>query len=252
MDKKTIIVKTSSSNLWWGIYGLCGKTGWEDLTLFDEKGEKIAWVCLCTKGYMRASIDNSDDEEIEKAYNEAVEKYLADNKSEEDSDDYKALYNTYYNDSETDNLQESEMEKAYKEVVEKYLADDKCHYRFYYDNKDDSDFYEVPYNAPKNNKGVKPSSVEIWHPDEGIGIKTIETGILDFAKRYLGLEDCSIKIEESESLEESIEALKDYKLTFNGENPVKIEFSEDVIEELSILWKTSKIEVLAKLKKAVY
>lgn len=206
MYKKTITVKTSSSNLWWGIYGLCGKTGWEDLDLFYENGERIGGVCLNAKSYLRAAIAD---------------------------------------------LREEESEKTFVEAIEQYLADDKCHYWFYYDKKEDSDFYEVPYNAPKNDKGVKPRFADIWHTDEGIGIETIKTGISDFAKRYLDLNDCYVEIEDDETLEDYIKSFNDYEQKYNGSNPVKIAFSEEVVEELSILWGKSKIEVLEKLNKAI-
>lgn len=74
-----LIVEPESSNLWWGIYGLTKKIGWEDLTIFYENGDRIGKVCLNTKEYLRANLDDlkSDPNEIEFA--KAVENYLNDN-----------------------------------------------------------------------------------------------------------------------------------------------------------------------------
>lgn len=75
-----IIVRPESENLWWGVYGFCEKTGWEDLNLFDENEELIGRVCLNSKSYLRAEVDNLKNIHEEKEFVEAIEKYLADNK----------------------------------------------------------------------------------------------------------------------------------------------------------------------------
>jgi len=159
MKKNKIIVRPTSSNLWWGIYGFCEKTGWEDLNLFYENHERIGSLCLNSKSYLRAGLDDLK------------------------------------NDSE---------EKEFVDAIAAYLADNKCHYWYYYDDKDDEDFYEVNYIAPKNAKGVKPRTMDIWHPDEVIGISTIESAIKTWAKEHLKIDDCEIKIENEESFEESL------------------------------------------------
>lgn len=67
MNPINIIVKTTSSNLWWGIYGLTTKISWEDLNLFYGNEEKIGSVCLNTKKYLRDSLPDlqNDKDELE-------------------------------------------------------------------------------------------------------------------------------------------------------------------------------------------
>lgn len=206
MEKVKIIVRPESANLWWGIYGFCEKTGWEDLNLFYDNEERIGGVCLNSKGYLRVGL-----EEL---------------KNEPD-------------------------EKEFVEAVENYLADKKCHYWYYYDDKAAEDFYEVPYSAPKNDKDVKPCFMDIWHPDEGIGISTIESGIKAWAKEHLEIEDCEVKIENDESLEDSLKSFEDNKNLFGGESKIEIKFSDDLVEELSQHWKKTKDEVLRKLENSI-
>ena len=202
-----IIVKPTSSNLWWGIYGLTEKIGWEDLILFFEDGQRIGKVCLNTKQYLRVGLEDlrKDKEEVE-----------------------------------------------FVKAIENYLIDNQFHYWYYYDKRGDDDFHEVSYeNAPKNKNGIKPRFIDIWHPDENIGISTIKSTVKEFAKKFLKIENCVVKIEDIEDLEDSIKSFEENEKLFGGKNPVKIAFSKEVIGELSNLWEKTEEEVLSKLKKGI-
>jgi len=205
MEATKIIVKTESSNLWWGIYGLCDKVGWEDLELFYESGERIGAACLNTKSYLRNALNDLLDKEDEKEFSDAVQKYLSDH---------------------------------------------ICHYWFYYDEPGDEDFQEVNYDAPKNEKGVKPRFIDIWHPDEEIDLKTIETGVSLFMKDFLGIENCIVEIIEAEPLEEAVRSFKLHQERFGGSD-VKVEFSDELISELSERLKMEKKDVLEKLNLSI-
>ncbi|MEP0266854.1 hypothetical protein [Dokdonia sp.] len=206
MKKNKIIVRAESYNLWWGIYGFCEKTGWEDLNLFYENEERIGAVCLNGKGYLRAGLDD------------------------------------IRNDSE---------QEDFVEAIEKYLVDNTCHYWYYYDDKSDEDFYEVPFEAPKNNKGVKPRFIEIWHPDEGIGISTIENAVKAFAKKHLGIEECDVEIQDDESFEESLKSFEENIDLFGDGSKIEIKFTDKLIEELSQHWNKPKDEVIKKLENSI-
>ncbi|SHG45999.1 hypothetical protein SAMN05421866_0521 [Chryseobacterium oranimense] len=205
MAAEKIIVKTESSNLWWGIYGLCEKAGWEDLELFYESGEKAGAVCLNTKGYLRNALDE---------------------------------------------LLNKKHEKEFYDAVQEYLSDNVCHYWFYYDEPEDEDFQEVNYDAPKNGKGVKPRFIDIWHPDEGIDLEIIETGVKSFAKDFLGIENCIVEVADTEPLEEAVNSFKLHQERFGGED-VKIEFSDELISELSKRLKMEKKDVFEKLNSSI-
>ena len=206
MEKVKIIVRPESANLWWGIYGFCEKIGWEDLNLYYENEERIGFVCLNTKAYLRAGLDD---------------------------------------------LRKYPVERDFVNAIEKYLADNKCYYWYFYGDKDDEYFYEVPYSAPKNDKGVKPRSMEIWHPDEGIGISTIESGIKSWAKEHLDIQNCEIKIENDESFEDSLKSFEEKEKLFGGESRIEVRFTDELVDELSRHWKKPKAEVLKKLKNSI-
>jgi len=76
MMKYKIIAKTNSYNLWWGIFDLCEKVGWEDLSLFNEKDEKLAAFCLCSKGYLLHAKETLTNDPEEKEFVEDIERFL--------------------------------------------------------------------------------------------------------------------------------------------------------------------------------
>lgn len=196
-----LIVKTTSCNIWWGIYGLTGKSGWEDLHISNQDREKICTVCLNAKAYLREGMEELDAEE-------------------------------------------GDLIRAVKD----YLADNKIHYRYFYQERDDPDFYEVPFAAPVNEKGVKPSSLEIWHPHERIGVSTIKTAIQAFAMKFLAIEDCEVTFEHIMPLEEAISSLEEtYKLAGHTV-PKRRNLSKKSLGEIAELWQMSEKEVLLKFK----
>lgn len=97
MNKMKLIVKTGSANLWWGIYGFCEKTGWEDLDIFNDKEEKIGAFCLNTKRYLRSGVEDLRTDPGELEFVQAIDKYLEDNRIH---------YWYYYNDSSCENFYE--------------------------------------------------------------------------------------------------------------------------------------------------
>ncbi|MGB3467474.1 MAG: hypothetical protein WBA74_19470 [Cyclobacteriaceae bacterium] len=150
-----------------------------------------------------------------------------------------------------DNLKNDPEEKDLAEAIEKYLSDNKCYYWYYYDKKDDEDFYQVPYLAPKNNKGVKPRFMDIWHPDEAIGLLTIESAIKTWAKEHLEIEECEIEIQNEDSLEESLSSFMEDEALFGDNSKVEIKLADKLIDELSQYWGLSAEEVLKKLENSV-
>jgi hypothetical protein len=202
----TLTVKPTSSNLWWGIYGLTEKIGWEDLNIFNANGEKIGFVCLNSRQYLRAE--------------------LAD-------------------------LRNNPEDIAHATAIEVHLREIQISYWYYYDTEGSEDFYEVPYKAPKNPAGINPSALEIWHPHETIGISTIESAVKAFAKTFLDINDCQVKIENVEAFEKSVKSFRENEVLFSGDHPIEIEFSKELISELSTLWKKPKEEVLLRLKKSI-
>ena len=141
--------------------------------------------------------------------------------------------------------------KKFVKDVKNHLDGNNLTYRYYYhDSIDDEDFYEVPYDAPKNEKGFKPSYLEIWHTDEAIDLYTIENAVQNFALKFYNIKGCKVVVNSDITLEQAVETFKNEQENWGNSAEVKIEFTENLINELSNLWKISKNEVLLKLENA--
>jgi hypothetical protein len=207
MDRVRLIVRTESANLWWGIYGFCEKTGWEDLNIFNDRDEKVGAFCLNAKRYLRKGVED---------------------------------------------LRTEPSEDSFVRAIDKYLADNKIHYWYYYnDDSFDENFFEVPYEAPRNQKGEKPRYLDIWHPNESIDISTIQSAVKDFAGTFLKLDNVNIQIEEGEGLEGSLKSYKEHLKHFGPDGQIEVAFTDDVIKQLSVLWDKSADETLEKLQRSV-
>jgi hypothetical protein len=92
-----IVVRTTSADLWWGIYQITSNTGWEDLYLLDENGKNLAWFCLETKSHLWASLQAEKDDLDSLDFTNAVKSYLKCNKIH---------YWFTYDDKNSDNFHE--------------------------------------------------------------------------------------------------------------------------------------------------
>ena len=81
-NQKTIYVKTSSYNLWWGIYGLSGLSSWEDIYIYDDPTTvvKLGSTCICTKNYFRCALEDLEGDPEEKEFVDQINAYLSDDK----------------------------------------------------------------------------------------------------------------------------------------------------------------------------
>lgn len=201
-----IYIETNSYDIWWGIYGLSYKTGWEDVNIFDQDNNKIGYFCLNTKAYLRHSLNciNIKDEE----------------------------------------------DRVFKKLTEEYLTDDKCHFWYCYDQKSDEDFYEVPYEAPKNQFGIKPSYIELWHPDEAIDLSTLFDAVKIFITKFLKIDEekYDLEIKDQIPIDEAISSFKEHMEIF-GNSDIPIAFSDELIEDLSQKLNLTKEEVRELLQK---
>ena len=141
-----LIVKPTSSNLWWGIYGLTEKIGWEDLSIFYKSGQRIGGVCLNTKQYLRAGLDDLREEPEEAGFVKAVESYLKDDQihywyyydKRESKDFYEVPYKAPKNSEGVkprfldiwhphEAIGISTIKSAVKEFAKKFLEINDCH-----------------------------------------------------------------------------------------------------------------------------
>jgi len=133
-------------------------------------------------------------------------------------------------------------EPDYAERIMQFYQNDKITFYFAYDEPADKDFYEVPFNAPSNTQGIKPSYVEIWHPADSLNVDVLLDCAGEFCKSLLKIESPEFYILNRMNAEEA----KDTFDKFAGEEPNELYFSETVIDELSAKWNMKKQE-LAKI-----
>lgn len=98
---------------------------------------------------------------------------------------------------------------------------------------------------------ILPRFMDIWHPDEDIGLSTIESAVKIWAKKHLTLENCEIEIQNVEPFEDSFKSFKEHEEFFTGGSTVEVKFEDRLIQDLSQLWKMSKEDVLKRLNSSI-
>lgn len=73
----------------------------------------------------------------------------------------------------------------------------------------------------------------------------------NFANTFLGLINVDIQIDVGETFEESLMSYKEHLKNFGPGGQVEINFTDDLVKELSVLWDKSKEETLDRLQGAV-
>jgi hypothetical protein len=167
MTAAKIVVRTTSANLWWGVYQITSKTGWEDLYLFNENGENLAWFCLETKSHLWASLEAEKDDLDSLEFTNAVRSYLKDNKYH---------YWFTYGDKDSDNFYEVDFDAP------KNHDGSKPNYIEVWHPDDSISLYTI-IEAVKNFAQVflKLSNCEVEIED----IPTLETSIESFTTRVV-------------------------------------------------------------------
>lgn len=148
-----------------------------------------------------------------------------------------------------DDLEKDDDEMDFVEEIKGFLANDDIKYHYYYDNIKDRDFYEVPFEAEKNEEKVKPRSIEMWYPSDGIDKEVLDDCVKAFIKKFLGINVEEIKyrdiVSPEKAIEEYVEEMK------NWQQCKKISFSDELIETLKEEWKVPKEKVLQILNRSI-
>lgn len=193
MNEKNIVVSSSSNNFLWGYYGFCEFPSWEDFRIYHSDNDKlteIGKICVCTRNYIKYSLEVVDE-------------------AEDDDDD-----------------------GEYVSELRSFLESDEIRYRFYYDDINDEDFYEIPYDAPRNEIGVKPRSIELWLPYDNMDIQNCENAIKDLCLKIYKTNPTTIKFDLFEDKESAYGDFIKYEELFG--NGVQISFSEEVINDIKV------------------
>lgn len=204
---KTLYVKTSSYDFWWGVHGLSPLTGWEDIALYkDEKQrKKLISLCVCARNY----IENAVEE-----------------------------------------LRDDPDEADFVEKMQAFLDGDTVRYHFYYDRPGDEDLYELPYaKMPRNEQGLYPRSLEIWHPSRGIDKTVIESCIREVSRDYLDQAPELITFIKPVDREKAIQVYVEDSNRFDG--TAKMVFTEELIGSMMKQMSLTRDEVMKILQRSV-
>ena len=207
MKKMIIYVDVMHFDFWWGIYGFCNNTSWEDIILYRKWGNgyrKLGWTCICTRPYFESALEDLKDDPDEKEF--------------------------------------------VKEIAE-FLDGCQIKYNYFYDKVDDTDFYEVLYEAQRNEYNIKPRSIETWYPSNGVDKNVLYDCVKIFCKKFLGIEVNCIEFKEVISFEDALESYMEHMKIWE-ENP-KIVFSDSLIEQMQSEMGISKEKVLEILNRGI-
>lgn len=74
-----IYVDVRHFNFWWGLYGFCPPTDWEDLIFFekhDAEFVRIGAVCVCSRTYLEQGLETLQEDPSEQDFVEEVKRFL--------------------------------------------------------------------------------------------------------------------------------------------------------------------------------
>lgn len=147
-----------------------------------------------------------------------------------------------------EDLEQDPDEKEFVSAVNQFLNDEEVVYRYSYDNPEDEEFYEVPFKAERNEKGVKPCYIEIWHPSDLIDEAVIKECVTLFCSKFLNLTVWEVKFKDVVSIEEAIKDFIEHCKIFNKDS--KIIFSDELVKQLELEWNKPREKVLEVLNRS--
>lgn len=146
-------------------------------------------------------------------------------------------------------LRQDPEEAGFVSKVDKFLENNKIFYNCYYDKREFENFYEVPFEAEKNELGIKPRSIETWYPSEGIDKDVLDNVVRDFCKEFLNIEVDSVFYKDEVSMEEARETYLEEMITLQMCKGIK--FSESLIEQIENELKIPKETVIKLINRSV-
>jgi len=202
-----IYVDVRHLDFWWGFYGFCNNTSWEDMVLYRKWGRgyrKLAWTCICTKPYFESGLEDLRDDPDEQEF--------------------------------------------VGEIVE-FLESNKIEYHYYYDKANDMDFYEVPYEAQRNENNIKPRSIETWYPSNGVDKNVLDICARAFCKQFLDIQADRVEFKKVVLFEEAFNSYIDHMKIWE-QNP-EIVFSDSLIKQMENQMNIPKEKVLGILNRSI-
>ncbi len=145
---------------------------------------------------------------------------------------------------------DTEYAKNFIVAVDRYMADDQIHYWYYYDEPTEKVIDQVWFEAPRNEHGLKPRSLEIWIADDVLSVNATHQAIVDFADKHWALPDIQIDFEGLNDLEEMWESYKDMMKREGDEIPSSFSYSPVQISNFASWWQVGPEKAWERLVKA--
>lgn len=147
-------------------------------------------------------------------------------------------------------LEEDPDEKDFAVKVKQFLAGNTFAYHYCYEEPDSEDFYEVPFEAERNEKGIKPCYVEMWYPRDGIDMQAAEACTIEFYDKFLHKHVDAVLLKDIPSFEQKADTYRE-DLELFSQGPVQIRFSDELIANLEKQWNMSEEQVRKKLQRMI-
>ena len=163
---------------------------------------------------------------------------------------YTCICTKNYLGSGLKDLEEDPDEKEFVEEIREYLEANTIHYHYCFNSPSDDDFFQLSYNnLPLNELGVKPSYIEMWHPNDGIDKQVLEECIKEFCVKFLDAKINRIHFIEPINIDEAISSYKEHTRRITGN--IEIEFTDNLIQDMMKKLSKSKDEVLRILNNSI-
>lgn len=154
-----------------------------------------------------------------------------------------------YFENYLEELEEDIDENEFVNEIKKFLSGNEILYYYEYDGPENKDFYEVPFEMERNERGIKPCYIEVWNTNKVIDEIVIKECVILFCKKFLNLVVDEVIFKDVVSIEEATkDYIKHYEMFGEG---LKMTFSDELLLKLEEAWKKPREKVLEILNRSM-
>lgn len=146
-------------------------------------------------------------------------------------------------------LEEDIDEKEYVNEINKFLRGNEILFHYAYDEPENKDFYEIPFDVERNERGIKPCYIEVWNTSNMIDEGVIKECVILFCKKFLGLVIDKVIFKDVVTIEEATKDYIKHCEMFGG--GLKMTFSDELLKQLEEEWKKPREKVLEILNRGM-
>lgn len=100
-------------------------------------------------------------------------------------------------------LEDDMNEADFVNEIINFLSGNEIRYHYTYDEPENKNFYEVPFEVERNERGIKPCYIEVWNTNKLIDEVVIKECVIVFCKKFLHIIVDEVIIKDVVSLEEA-------------------------------------------------